>query len=402
MSELGSPVPVQLYSRFMTELFDEKDFIGVPSTFLSLFGRPESGSKTTYQPDKLEIDIDIIRANERMATMVPRGTQAKKLGLKEAKKERFTERNMVFPLGEEESTITANQLFMRRPGENPYEQKTRLQRMREQALDYHKEHVRRMARTFNYLASQAIITGKMPAIIGTTDTGLIYDFKRKATHTWTASVAWTTASTDILGDMDASCNLIRQDASVIPDVCFLGSTAMESILANAAIIALADNRRFQQASIVTDQDCPKKYMFLQDAGWNFRGILKTPQGYSLHLFSSVEGYDNAAGTFTKFIGDEQCVIGSTEARCDRLFGPPERLPMMGSEVQFFQELFGFSPSAPPMPGNIKNGSMVISPEMFFFDARVSEDRKNVVLRTQTAPIFSPIHTDAWVTIDITP
>ena len=138
--------------------------------------------------------------------------------------------------------------------------------MREYAVDYHKEHVRRFLRTFNYLAAQSIITGQMPAIIGTTDTGLIYDFKRLSTHTWTAAAAWTTAATDILGDLDTSCNLIRQDAHVQADVMFMGTTTAESVFANTAIRALLDNRNIDQGFLTTDSKLPSKYQFLVDAG----------------------------------------------------------------------------------------------------------------------------------------
>jgi hypothetical protein len=67
--------------------------------------------------------------------------------------------------------------------------------------------------------------------------------------------------------------------------------------------------------------------------------------------------------------------------------------MIPQTAQWYTETFGFNPNTPPMPTTI--GSGVIDPAMFFVDGFPSEDRRTVTLRTQSAPIFAPVHTDAF-------
>ena len=402
MLGISTPVSQGQYHRFVLDMFNEKDYVGLPTGFMSLFGRPESGSKSIYNAETLEFDIDIVRANERIASLVPRGTMSlPNQGHIASVKEKFTERNIIPPLGEELSPIDANQLFMRSPGETSFQQRTRLDKMRELARELHVEQHRRFVRTFELLASQVILTGKMPAIIGTTDTGLIYDFKRKSTHTFTAAASWLTAATNILGDIDTGCELVRQDAHVTPDFALASAEAMAGILGNTKILANADNRRVDQGYITTNGALPAKFQHLVDNGFTFRGMLDTPKGHTLHLFTYLDGYDNASGTYTKYLTADKFIIGSTDARMDRVFGPGERLPMAASEEAYYQELFGFSPDAAPMPMGATSGGL-IDPKMFHHDVIVPEHKKSLMIRTQCAPVFIPTMVDSVVVIDITP
>lgn len=69
---------VDIFSRFMAREFDEKSVIAVPTAFQSLFGGP--GSETVFSPDANDVDIDIIRGNERISALIPRGSVSRSLG----------------------------------------------------------------------------------------------------------------------------------------------------------------------------------------------------------------------------------------------------------------------------------------------------------------------------------
>ena len=192
-----SPLSVDLYSRVMASSFDELDYVGAPVGFQAFYGRPETGSQTIYSPDAAEVDIDIIRGNgERLAPLIPRGMYARPIGdLQEnMQTQRFTNRNSVYPLIEEESDLGAGQLLNRTAGENPYQGMARMDRLRKLALRAHKEQVRRTLRTFEYLAAQSVMTGKMDGIIGTSDTSLQYDWRRTAGNSITLGTQWTGVS----------------------------------------------------------------------------------------------------------------------------------------------------------------------------------------------------------------
>jgi len=401
---LGTPTPVTqgLYRRMMLDTFNEKDYVGVPTGFQSLFGRPESGSKSVFDAETLEFDIDIVRSNKRTAKLVQRGIMALPIeGHTAVVKEKYTERNLIPPLGEELSPIDANQLFLRTLGETSFQQKSRLEKMRELARELHVEQHRRFIRLFEYLASTVVLTGAMPAIFGTTEAGLTFDFKRKATHTFTAAASWLTAATNVLGDIDTGCELVRADANVTPDFALASAEAMAGILVNTKILANADNRQVNQGYLVTSNQVPQKFKHLIDNGFIFRGELMTPKGHSLHLFTYLDSYDNDSGTDTKYLTADKFIIGSTQARMDRVFGPGERLPMAASEESYYQEIFGFSPDAAPMPVIAGSGG-IVNPQMFHHDVIVPDHKKSLMIRTQCAPIFVPTMVDAIVVIDITP
>ena len=67
------PLAVDVYSRTMIDLFDERNVIGVSTGFQSLFGNPANASKTIFSPDSSVVDIDIMRGNEKTAALVLRG-----------------------------------------------------------------------------------------------------------------------------------------------------------------------------------------------------------------------------------------------------------------------------------------------------------------------------------------
>ena len=402
MLGISTPVSQGLYHRMVLDMFNEKDYVGVPTGFQSMFGRPESGSKSVFDAETLEFDIDIIRANERTAQLVPRGSMALPIeGHSASVKEKFTERNIIPPLGEELSPIDANQLFLRSAGENSFQMRTRLDKMRELARELHVEQQRRFIRMFELMAATVVLTGKMPAILGTTETNLTFDFKRKSTHTFTAVASWLTAATNVLGDIDTGCELVRQDAHVTPDFALASAEAMSGILVNTKILANADNRQVDQGYITTNGSMPAKFDHLVKNGFTFRGVLDTPKGHTLHLFTYLDGYDNASGTYTKYLTADKFVIGSTAARMDRVFGPGERLPMTATEDTYYQELFGFSPEAAPMPPMVTPGGL-IDPRMFHHDVIVPDHKKSLMIRTQCAPVFIPTMVDSIVVIDITP
>jgi Phage major capsid protein E len=393
-----SPLLMDEYSRFMVDVFDERQLISVSTVFQSFFGRPENGSRTLFSPDAAAVDIDIIRGNERLAALIPRGVNARMLDKPDTTAQRFTNISRVYPLVEEEGNIDSNQLLFRRAGENPFDQNTRLTRMRGHALDIHQESIRRTVRLFEYLAAQSVLTGKMPAIMGTTDANKQYDFLRPGTHIITVATEWDKALSTPLADVDTACGLIRTDGHAMADMMILGSQAMDAFVNHATVKALADNLRFELIEVGRNPVPPSFQRFVE-AGAIPRGRLRTPRGYELWLFTYLDVYTDASGDPQPYMPVDEVLIASSTARCDRYFGPGESLPNVPARDALYQELFGFSPSVPQIPALIKNAGAIVSPLMFYCDAYVSENWKRVTCRTQSAPIFATTQTDAFVTLN---
>lgn len=395
----ATPLNVDAYGRFMAEAFDERQIIGVPTGFLSFFGRPESGSQTIFSPDALDIDIDIIRGNERLAAMLKRGNNSVDLGQKSLNVEKFSTFSRKFPLIEETGELTADQLNYRVAGEHPYQGKDKLNRLRLLARNIHLETVRRILRTFEYLASLSILTGEMPAIIGTTDTNLIYDFLRPSTHIFNATTKWDGTTPHIFeDDIDPACDLIRSNGHMTADMMIIGSGGFSAFIQDATVQELADIRRFEMIEI-GNVNVDQKYARFVAGGMMPRGRIMTPGGYELMVFTYNDTYENSSGVATKYLSTESALICSSQARCDRYFGPSELLPMTAGRSAWYQESFGFNPNMPPMPPNVKGLDAVVNPAMFYFDAFPAANQKSVTLRAQAAPIFATTQTDCFVTIN---
>lgn len=385
------------YSRNFMQLFDELEIIGVSTLFQSFFSRPMS--KTLFSPDDNAVDIDIMRANERLAALVPRGTISQKLGLtqKDTLSQRYSTFSRNFPLIEEEGSINANQLLKRLAGDNVSTRRTQRERMRVLAGRENQEQVRRIVRLCEYLAASSVLMGVMPAIFGTTDDELIYNFRRNPDHFVTLGESWWVADHDIMGDVFGGWQLGRVNGKVNIDGMLLGSTAMEAFIQSAQVQTLADNRRFQLIEVGRNP-VPPEFQWILDAGGIARGRLELPEGPVIWLFTYLDGYTDAAGDFQPYMPVESVLLFANKARTDRYFGPPERLPIDSQEQAWYREMFGFDMSRPPMPPNIKNINATVSPAMFYFDAYPTGDKKKVVPRVQAAPIYAPIQTDAYVKI----
>ena len=393
-----TPLALDTYARFGLDSFDERGVVGISTVWQSLYGRPASSGRTLWSPDSVVQDIDIIRANEKLAALVHRGSKGRDLGTgqKDTTQERFTTISRTYPLIEEEGNIDADQLLFRKAGESPISSMTRADRMRSHASDHHQEHVRRMVRTMEVMASQATRTGKLDAILGTSDTKLQYDFLRNATHTFTPTPKWDNASAVILDDHDTAGDLIRTNGHATMDFGIYGEGAMRAVVNDSEVRALSDNRRFELIQVSLTNPVPANLAFLVEAGATPRGRIQTASGRQVWAFTYLDVYTDDAGNPQKYMPDDEVLFGASSARCDRYFGPPERLPVWPQQEQLYQELFGFAPGMAPMPPNIKNVGGVIVPQAFYFDAYTSADGKRVTIRSQSAPIFAPTQTDGFV------
>lgn len=396
-----TPLGVDAYSRFQAGAFDERAIIGVPTGFQSIFGRRETGSETVFADNSKLVEIDIIRANERTAQLIPRGTESRPLtGQENTIEEQYSHFSRLYPLIEEEGDVSADQLLNRLAGDNPYLQRTTFERARALGTKYHQEQIRRIIRAFERSAAESVLDGQQVSVTGTTNADLIYDFLRKSTHTFTVSTLWDAATPDILADIDTACGLIRADAHVTPDYAILGSEASAAFIADTSITTLADTRRYELVLVSNNNPVPPQLKFLQDGGMIARGKLTTPDGWEIWLFSYLDVFTSSAGAATKYMPVDKVLVGSSRARCDRYFGPPEMLPLDSARLQFMAEMFGISAGG-IMPANIKAGTGVITPAMFHFDAYAAPTHKFVSIRTQASAIFATTMTDAFVTMTVT-
>ena len=393
------------YTRFMTELFDENVKVKVPSAFLGgFFGKPETGAVTHFVTDASTIEIDQMRSDgRRLARLVNRGTESKDISRQETlTADKFTNIVRQWPLIEIPASISANELLDRNPGETPFEMATQQSRLLGKAARLHKESMVRHMRTWEFLARQAILTGAHPMILGTSNADLKYDFYRKATHTFAVSAKWDVVGTDIIGDFDTSIDLIQQDSNNFGDYgALIGVSGMEGLRKNTQVKDEADIRRYEFVELGERPiNLPSQFQIYIDNGFALAGKVRTYQNRTVYLFTYDLTFTDdfttpGTDTETKWMPADKALIFTPNARCDKLFGPPNRMPHTTVERQWFSDMFGFDMDAAPMPDNLINPS-TFDMRAFYFDADGS--REAVRLYTQSAPIFPTTETDAFVTL----
>jgi hypothetical protein len=381
----------------MVDAFDERSIIGVPTAFQSFFGRPETGGRTLFSDNEEIVDIDIVRGTESLAAFIERGTNADTLAPGHTvTADRSTSFSRMYPLGELVSPISAKQILKREPGENPFENRERLQRLRSKGLASHQEHVRRFVRSFEYLCARSILDGRMPSRLNNSSVDLTYDFRRNSEHNITLATPWDADGADIIADIENCCKKIRANGHVNPDMAIFGGAAADVFVKNGIVKELSDNRRFELIELNSAAPLPPTLQRFSDK-LTLYGRIRTPRGYALWMFVYNDVYTDDNGEPQTYMPEDQVMICNSQARCDRYFGPADVLPSIPSRERFYTEVFGFAPSA-SLPPQMSSVTDVISSNMFHFDAMAGEDWKNVKIRTQTAPIFATTQTDAFATL----
>jgi hypothetical protein len=400
-------VSVNEYTRMMVEAFDEQKAIIAPTAFQgSFYGKPETGAVTVFAPNSMIIEIDILRRNgRRLARLVNRGTSSDDILRKKTQTgDKFTNIARAWPLVETDGAINSDELLKRLPGEMPYSKTTRQDRLVAKAMRSHFEQMNQHIHMMEYLCREALLTGEHPAILGTTNTDLIYDFYRNAGNSITVSNSWNSGSQTIMADIDSGIDPIQQNAYLYGDYgMLLGTDAFGDLRNDTAIKALAENRRFFFVELGGQiRELPVEFHIYRNNGFQPRGYLETDKGRRVWIFTYDLTFTDdfttpGSDVETPWMPTDKALIFSPKARCDRYFGPPDRLPFTADEIAWYQETFGFNMTAPPMPAKVQNTG-VVDARMFYCDGYTGPDRKTVVARTQSAPIMPTTQTDAFAVL----
>jgi len=388
----------QTYTSVMTDLTDERRLHTTWKGFQAAFGNMANGSETFYINDRTALKIEIIRSGEPIAALIPRGTiQATLVGQKIYQGEKSTIFDRTFPLSHEEDKITADETFDRVPGELNVVQEgggwTRQQRMTYHASRKHEEHIRKIMRLHEYLAAQSILTGKMPAILGTSDPDQIYDFRRNPDNTFQPLDQWNDDDTKILPTFDVGCDLVIRNGLGVPKMAVMGEDAWPVYLGSDEVRAYHDNKGYELARMSDRETFPAMFdRYTGQGGFEPRGTLITPKGRKLYLFSYEGFYQDLNGDQQLFMPKDQLVILDPMIIANRYFGPGQKLWNTRLDAMWMEDIFGFGPMGLPMPENMPN-SDIIDPRMFHFYA-YEQDKEFVTLVTQSAPVFATNQTDA--------
>lgn len=397
MANSYTPNPQDSFSRLMANKFDERQIQSVPTGFLAFFGVP-GVSQTLYGDDSEAVDIDIVRANGmKLAATVQRGMSSDPSDVHTITDQKFSAFSRKWPLIEVLNAINSNKLLQRIAGEPAVAGMSRIERNRDYAYNLRSDAIIRSIRTCNYLASKSILTGKQPAIIGTTNNALVYDYLRNSDLTISPDNAWNETGATPMADIDLACERVESLGNAIPNFFGIDAETWGTLIQDDGFMKLADNRRYELIEVSTNNPVPPEYARYVSAGWIPRGRLRTIGGRTLWVFNYNGMYtDPSTGLLTKYMPKGYAFITDINARRDRYFGPEDHLPVTGDVRAWYADMFGVNMDAPPVYNSVtdKLSEGIVTMDMFHFDAYRSPDNKTVYLRTQSAPIYATTQTDA--------
>lgn len=187
------------------------------------------------------IEVDFKKGNRKMAPFVH-----PKVGGKTVENEGYQTSIYTPPLMAPNLLTTAGDLLKRLAGENPYSGKTPAERAIEK-LGRDMEKLEDMiARREEWMAAQAIFTGKIPVKGEGLDYEIDFNFTNKETL---STKKWNTKDADPIEDLKAWRKKVQETGAVNCDVCIMASDVVSLFLNNEKVQKALDVKAYDLAKI---------------------------------------------------------------------------------------------------------------------------------------------------------
>jgi hypothetical protein len=336
--------------------------------FLSGFFRSPPENFHTTQ----DVEMDIQRDDETVAIVI------QDLSLPPNKNEStlYTNKRFTPPIYDEEGAVTAFDMILRQPGQNPFASPSYAANAVRQAFGVYRKCENKIRRAVELMASQVLQTGQL-TLINAAGVGVYaLNFQPKATHLANAAVTWAEsgATGNPLADLTALADVVRRDGKHQPNRLIFGASAFQRFLANVDVQKRIDNRRaelIQVAPVARGQGATFQgwvwighYRFEM---WTYDGFYRHPQ----------------TGVATPFIVTTNVIMMSEGGRLDLTFGA---LPMI---MPPDPRLAAFLP--PRISSQGRGLDMTTN-------AWVTPDNKRVMVSAGTRPLTIPTAIDTFATI----
>lgn len=389
---------MDLHTRKMVPVLDFSEKAKLATSFLCFYQ-----TEPFYVNDNDTVEIEIIESDLKTSKLIPKVNVTNYLGpdQKTLNGINWQKDSRTFPLSVEESILESGIQYKKIPGEATEDSGvTKTERMQWHAAIHHQKQLSKTSLLLNRLAAQSIIEGKQDAVTGTSDPNEQYDWFRKSDNTITLGTPWSTSATATpIKDLDAAATIMEQNGRARAEFALCGKDAIEAFAKTTEVKNYADNRRYSIAWVGGDQQMavPSKFKYMIDSGWTAFAKVSTYMGREIWLFTSTSHYQDDSLNFVDFMPAKKVVLGNTMTRCDRWFGPRMSFdPKLFAS--YYNSLWGVNLESVNMP-NLDGPSGLIDPRMLHFDAFPNSfDHSSFAIRTQCAPIYAAVDTNAWVTI----
>lgn len=278
-----------------------------PRKFLSnLFAANEETHGTEY------IDIDIVKGKRTMAPFVAPRAEGRVMA-----RQGRTTRSYKVPYLKPKRTIEAEDLLKRNSGSNVYTPEQLAAKAAEMLGKDLVDLTDSIDRRIEWMVASALTTGKI-VVSGVADEGNDaavvddeIDFGLPATHnvTLTGVALWTDATSNPITKLREWKRIIAQDSGLSARAVIFGSGVVDAFINNTKVKDQLSNRRIELGQI-KPEELPE--------GVTYIGYLNDP---GLDVYAYDEWYVDDAGNEQPMIPVDRIVMGATNARSTRHYGP---------------------------------------------------------------------------------
>lgn len=257
--------------------------------------------------DTKHVDLDIRKGGRKIAAYVSPLAESKVV-----EKDGYQTSTFTPPYVKEKEPIQPSEFLNRpagavlyAPGQDPA---TRLQQETGRILADLDD---RFSRLEEVQAAQALNAGIVTCV--GEGVNATVDFGMDANHkiTLAGTDLWSDAQSDPIKNYIDWCDLVAKDSGLVPDVSIIGLDAWKAARTNQAFLDALNNRRVNVGQIDPRQ-LPNGVTYLGDL---------EEAGVSISLYIYKEWYeDPSTGLLTPMVPADKVWLGSTRARCRKLYG----------------------------------------------------------------------------------
>lgn len=250
------------------------------------------------------IELDKYRSERSVSPFVSPLDEATRVKLSP-----YTTTTIVPPYIKEQGVITPKDLQTREIGSTIYDTPGAYGSRAEKKLgEILKELERRFQTTEEVMIAQALTTGVIVVKGPNVDAKITVGIPPSHKVTLAGQAAWSDhANCDIAANFRAWKRVIEEDSGYTPRVAVIGWKVADEIYASEKLAKLLDNRRIELGIIKPDQ--------LPD-GVDYLGML---ENVDVYVYNST--YKDQAGVKQYFMPPHKVLLGATQARAIRHYGP---------------------------------------------------------------------------------
>lgn len=327
--------------------------------------------------DTESVEVDVQRSGEQVAVVV----HDISAGYRMNSADLYQNKEFTPPVYKEAFTISAFSLIKRQAGQNPFQSPVFRANLTNQFFKGMVKIDEKIRRAIELQAAQVLQTGKITLTDINGNPAYELDFKPKASHFPTAAVAWDQAGSDKMGDIEALCDVIRNDGKARADQIIFGGDAWAEFMADEEVMAAFESRRIDVGMI---SRVPNRG---QDAA-QYRGSLDVGS-YSLDVWTYGGTYEDASGDVQEYLDPAKVVVRASSGRLDGTFGS---IPNIG-------EILGTGPRQQLLPELPPRMTGVAEGVDFHTNVWTDERGENLYGGVGTRPLMIPTAIDTFACLD---